>query len=549
MTTVGNKRSGAVMRRNGLLRHSVFEHPALPAGHRLRPHVPYRACALPKIVRHGATARGETAEGSRKMATAAATPKTDRPAGIELKGLETIVESERHGRARDLFWPWFGANVSVLGLSYGSFLLGFGISFAQATVVGLLGIAVSFLLCGLVALAGKRGSAPTMVLSRAAFGVRGNRLPSLLSWLLTVGWETALTSLAVLSTATVFTRLGAGGGVGTKIVALVVVAGLTVAAGVAGFTVIMRLQRLITVVTGVLTVVYVLLVLRHVDLPAVASLPSGSTGAVVGGLVFMMTGFGLGWVNAAADYSRYLPRGTRSGGVVGWTAFGSSLAPALLLIFGLLLAGSSTDLSTAIANDPIGALTTLLPTWFLVPFALVAVLGLVGGAVLDIYSSGLALLSAGVAIPRFAAAGVDGVLMVLGSIYVVFSAGDFLGPFQGFLITLGVPIAAWCGVMLADVALRRRDYAEGELYDVHGRYGDVRWLPITLVVVATVLGWGLVTNSLAGWLGWQGYLLGPLGGRDGAWAYANLGVLVALGVGFAGTLVGSRTAVRRQESR
>lgn len=470
-------------------------------------------------------------------------------AGIELNGLNTIDESERHGRPRDLFWPWFGANVSVLGISYGSFLLGFGISFVQATLVGVLGIVVSFLLCGFVALAGKRGSAPTMVLSRAAFGVRGNRLPSLLSWLLTVGWETVLTSLAVLSTATVFDRLGAGGGTGTKVVALVVVAALVVAAGIAGFGAIMALQRWITVITAVLTVVYVLLVLDDIDLAAVAELPAGATPAVVGGLVFMMTGFGLGWVNAAADYSRYLPRRSSSRGVVGWTTLGSSLAPVLLLVFGLLLAGSSTELSTGIASDPIGALTTLLPTWFLIPFALVAVLGLVGGAVLDIYSSGLALLSAGVRIPRFAAAAVDGVLMIAGAIYVVFVANDFLGPFQGFLITLGVPVAAWCGVMLADVALRRRDYDEPDLYDPRGRYGDVRWLPIGLVVLATVLGWGLVTNAAAGWLGWQGYLLGPLGGREGGWAFANLGVLLALLIGFLGTLLLSRGAVAAQESR
>ena len=71
---------------------------------------------------------------------------------------------------------------------------------------------VSFALCGVIALAGKRGSAPTMVLSRAAFGVRGNRLPAALSWLLTVGWETVLVVLATLATATVFTQLGWGGG-------------------------------------------------------------------------------------------------------------------------------------------------------------------------------------------------------------------------------------------------------------------------------------------------------------------------------------------------
>ena len=223
----------------------------------------------------------------------------------------------------------------------------------------------------------------------------------------------------------------------------------------------------------------------------------------------------------------------------------------MLLVFGLLLAGSSAELSDAIGQDPIGALAATLPTWFLVPFALVAVLGLVGGAVLDIYSSGLALLSLGLRIPRWSAALVDGVIMVLGTIYVVFVADDFLVPFQGFLYTLGVPVAAWAGVMLADVALRRRDYAEAELYDPAGRYGDVRWTAVALVAVATVLGWGLVTNSNAEILTWQGFLLGPLGlgGRDGAWAYANLGVLVALAVGFAGTLLLERSWIRAQEDR
>ncbi|WP_223691694.1 purine-cytosine permease family protein [Leifsonia poae] len=471
--------------------------------------------------------------------------------GVELNGLNTIHESERTGRARDLFWPWFGANVSVFGLSYGSFLLGFGISFWQATIVGVVGIVISFLLCGFIALAGKRGSAPTMVLSRAVFGVEGNRVPSVLSWLLTVGWETVLTALAVLATATVFTRLGWEGGVLTKIVALIVVAALIIAGGVVGFTLIMRMQKVITVVTGVLTVVYIVLVLGHIDLGAVAALPAGDLPHVIGGFVFMLTGFGLGWVNAAADYSRYLPRSTRSRGVVGWTTFGSSLAPVILFVFGVLLAGSSTKLSTAIAADPIGALASLLPTWFLVPFVIVAVLGLVGGAVLDIYSSGLALLSAGLRAPRYVAAGIDGVIMTAGAIFVVFFASDFLGPFQGFLITLGVPIAAWCGIFVADISLRRRDYAEKELYDRRGRYGSVRRLPISLIALGTALGWGLVTNTSAGWLAWQGYLLAPfgLGGRSGDWAYANLGVLVALVIGYLGTVLFGRASIRRQEER
>ncbi|HUL26492.1 MAG TPA: cytosine permease [Streptosporangiaceae bacterium] len=471
------------------------------------------------------------------------------PLQIEANGINVITDAERKGHPRDLFWPWFAANISVLGLSYGAFLLAFGISFWQAVIVGLAGIVISFLLCGFIAIAGKRGSAPTMVLSRAAFGVRGNKLPTVISWLLTVGWETILMILATLAIATVFGHLGWPSGTATKVVAMIVVVALTIFGGVMGFDLIMRMQTAITIVTGVLTIMFIILVAGKIHWSAVSALPGGSAEALIGGLVFMMTGFGLGWVNVAADYSRYLPRRSSSTGVAGWTTFGGAVAPVVLLIFGLLLAGSSKGLSTAIGADPIGALAVLLPTWFLIPFAIVAVLGLIGGAVLDIYSSGLALLSLGLRVPRYVAALIDGTVMTLGTIYVVFISGNFFGEFEGFLITLGVPIAAWCGVMLADIALRKRDYAEPELYDPAGRYGDVRWLQVGVVIVATVVGWGLVTNTFASWLSWQGYLLGPfgLGGKSGAWAYANLGVLVALVLGFVVTWLFGRSAVRAQE--
>ncbi|HEY2507219.1 MAG TPA: cytosine permease [Streptosporangiaceae bacterium] len=484
------------------------------------------------------------------VSAAAQAAASARPLQVEANGINVITDAERKGSPRELFWPWFAANVSVLGLSYGSFALGFGISFWQALAAGVIGIVASFLLCGFIAVAGKRGSAPTLVLSRAAFGVRGNKLAALISWVLTVGWETVLVILATLAVATVFQRLGVGGGTGTEVIALIVVVALTIFGGVMGFDLIMRLQTVITIVTGALTVVFIALVADKIHWHAVSAIGSGSPEKFIGALVFMMTGFGLGWVNCAADYSRYLPRRSSGRGVIGWTSFGSSIAPIFLLVFGLLLAGSSASLSKAIGGNPIGALTSLLPTWFLVPFVMVAVLGLVGGSVLDIYSSGLALLTLGVRIPRYAAALVDGTVMTAGTIYVVFFAKNFVGQFEGFLTTLGVPIAAWCGVMLADIALRRSDYAEADLYDRRGRYGDIRAIPVATVVVATAIGWGLVTNSAASWLTWQGYLLSPfgLGGKAGAWEFANLGVLVALGVGFVVVAAAGRPAVRVQES-
>src|SRR5437667_445713 len=293
---------------------------------------------------------------------------------VELNGINVISSGERKGSPRDLFWPWCAANIAVLGISYGSFFLGFGVSFWQATIAGLLGTVLSFLLVGLVALA-------------------------------------------------------------------------------------------------ILTVGYVLLTVGHINFSAVTSVPGGSPQAVLGTLIFAATGFGLGWVNSGADYSRYLPRNASSSAVVAWTTFGAAIAPVLLVVYGLLLAASDSKLNSAIASDPVGALTTLLPTWYLLLFALVAIGGLIGGAILDIYSSGLALLTLGLRIPRWTAAGLDGVIMIFGTIYVVWITSNFFFPFEGFLITLGVPIAAWCGVFLADLLLRKRDYAETELYDSCRRYG------------------------------------------------------------------------------
>ena len=482
------------------------------------------------------------------------TRERTRRLGVETTGIEIIDEAERTARPRDLFWPWFAANVSVFGISYAAFALAFGISFWQGVLVSVVGIVVSFLLCGVIAIAGKRGSAPTMVLSRAAFGVTGQKVPGVISWLTSIGWETFLAITATLATATIFRELGWGGGTGTKVVAALVTAALIVLASVAGYHVIMRLQSWLTWITGVVTVLYVAMTVDHISWSTVTAIPAGSTQSVIGALVLLMTGFGLGWINIAADWSRYQRRDASGSSIVAWNTVGGALAPVLLVLYGLLLAGSDPKLRDGISADPVGTLATILPTWVLVPFLVAAILALVSGAVLGIYSSGLTLLSLGVRIPRPSAALVDGVILTLGTIWVVFFAQDFLGPFQSFLITLGVPLAAWAGIMIGDIWLRRRDYDEEALFDPRGRYGAWDWTSIGLTVVASVLGWGLVVNTFAkdaSWNNWQGYLLGPLGlgGRDGAWAYANLGVLLAFVIGLVGTLVLRRATVRRQEGR
>jgi NCS1 family nucleobase:cation symporter-1 len=462
---------------------------------------------------------------------------------LELNGTNVIRESDRRGKASSLFWPWCGANVSLLALSYGSFFLGFGISFWQATIAAFLGTVLSFLLVGVSSLAGKKSNAPTMVISRATFGVKGNLIPGALSYLIFVGWETVLVSLATLATGTVFIRLGGIEHNVAMVIGFVIAVSLTVSAGVLGFEAIMKLQRYITSITVVATLIYIVLTISKVDWNVISSMKNGNSQAFIGALIFGATGIGLGWVNSAADYSRYLPRTVSNSSVVFWTVFGASIVPIILVTYGAALSGSSEELAGAIATDPIGALTTILPTWYLITFALVAILGLVGGAILDLYSSGMTLISIGLPVKRHIAASIDSVLMLIGTIYFVWVADDFFFPFQGLLITLGVPVATWSAIFVTDV-LMRKSYDEADLYRTDGIYRSWNFGSIAVMAVGTVVGWGFVTNSFASWLSWQGYFLGVLGGKEGSWAYANLGIFFALIIGFVGYFFVARKRIR-----
>ena len=101
---------------------------------------------------------------------------------------------------------------------------------------------------------------------------------------------------------------------------------------------------------------------------------------------------------------------------------------------------------------------------------------------------------------------------------------------------------------VADVVLRKKAYSEKDLFESNGIYGSVNKGSIFLMGVGSIIGWGFVTNTFAPWLEWQGYLLRFIGGKDGAWAYSNLGVIFALLIGFCGHIILSARKIKAQES-
>ncbi|MFI9559680.1 purine-cytosine permease family protein [Nonomuraea endophytica] len=444
---------------------------------------------------------------------------------VERNGINAVPEEERHGKPFDLVWPWAAANLSLFGIAFGVYIVGLGLGVVPAIAAGALGYLLSFGLVGLVAIGGARSGVPTMTLGRATFGVQGNKLPALLSYVSNVGWETVLVTLSAQGGAAILTRLAPGLGQTSALAICFVVAALvTIAVGVYGHAMIMSVQKYLTYAFIVLTVVYMALMLPKLGV----SLPStGGPGAWAGGVIFAMTLLGLGWVNCGADYSRYLPARSKGSAITLWTTLGGALPPMVLLVFGVLLAGGDPKLAGAAAADPVGALAAALPTWFLLPYLLAAIGGFLAGAIMDIYSSGLSMLALGVPVKRHLAVLFDGVLMILGGYYLLFVSGNFLATFQAFLSIIGVVMAAWVAVFLVDMWRRGSRYDEGLL-----RAGGpaFNWPGLIALVAASVTGLGLITSADPNIANVVGFLMSEEM-RAGTFGAANVGVVVALVLG------------------
>ena len=436
---------------------------------------------------------------------------------LELNGTNVIDESERGGKASSLFWPWCGANVSLLALSYGSFFLGFGISFWQATLAALLGTVLSFLLVGFSSLAGKKSNAPTMVLARATFGVKGAVIPGLLSYLVFVGWEIVLMSLATLATGTVFMRLGNLDQNTAMAIGFAIAIALTVSAGVLGFAVIMRIQRILTIVTLVMTGVYISLTFDEVNWSAITSLPSGNAQGFIGAIIFGATGIGLGWVNAAADYSRYLPSQTSSLKTFFAAGAGSVVGAQVAMILGVFAAAMSNgqfaghEVAYIVGLGGTGATAALL--YFSIAFGKVTI------STLNSYGSFMCIATI--------ISGFRGhlqvsrlqrlvfVLVIVGAATLMALLGQhsFLGAFKSFILFLLAFFTPWSAINLVDYyCITRERYDVTALADPDGRYGRWNLLGISVYVFGVLVQLPFISTKF-----YTGPLVAALGDVDISW--------------------------------
>jgi nucleobase:cation symporter-1, NCS1 family len=455
-----------------------------------------------------------TAPGGAVPRAAAGEPSI---ASIEQRGIEHVPHDSRWGVPSSLFWMWAGAVWNVEFVVYGALaVVVFGLSFAQAVLVVLVGN-LFYVLTGLASLQGPQAGTTTFAISRAAFGPRGNKMPSFFNWVTQVGFEVEGIALIVFAAILLTSKAGFSAGTLAKVVFIVVAVAIQAVLPLLGHAAVLRVLKWLAIPFVVLFAVMAALTTSKVNLHVPAH--GASWGSLTIFLALVISAGGLGWTENANDYSRYLPRATDKKRIVLAVALGGAIPSALLEILGAAVA---TGVPSATS---VNGLISGFTGWFVVPYLIFAILQLFAINTLDLYSSGVTLQSLVPRLKRLHCVAIDTVICGALAAYAVFSA-DFFRLLTDFILFIILWLGPWCAIYLVDSYLRRNRYDHDALLDERrGRYfrnGGFHWPAI----IAQVLGMVVAALWLNAYSPYVGFLASRYGGPFGSDFSVFLGLIV-----------------------
>ncbi|MGW5427329.1 purine-cytosine permease family protein [Streptomyces sp. NPDC004059] len=431
----------------------------------------------------------------------------ERAGGIEAHGIDHIPDSERRGRPRELFSVWAAANVNYLSLVVGGALVLMGLSLWQAMAVIVAGN-LFWLLTGLLAIPGPAAGAPSEVITRAMYGVLGNRVNNAVTgWMISVCYFALNLAAAATAAFSLVARTGLPVNTGVKALVVVLVAAVTLAISVWGHAAIIRLYVPITLALTAVFAVVGFVVVRHTDFGYVPDRPLTGTAlwATLSAGVALIASGPLSYTTSA-DFSRYLPRTASATAVAGWTAFGGFLSSVLVCGIGAF-AATAVDM-----NDPESSLQRLLPGWFRPLFLLALVLGTVALNALTAYSAGLALQAVGLRIRRSRSVLVDGTVSVALTLYALL-VSDFLDTVGNVLQLTVVLLGPSTAVYATDILLRRNRY-DGLALGDESRTSPFWYAGGFNPAGALALGAGVAASAVCVDTAYTGPVAAALGGVD-----------------------------------
>ncbi|GAA1405687.1 nitrate reductase [Glutamicibacter uratoxydans] len=432
---------------------------------------------------------------------------------LEVRGIEFIAKENRHGKPRELFAVWAAPNISVLSFTMGATLtMVLGLEIWQSIAV-ILASSLLWILPGIVAISGPSAGTSGSVITRAVYGIRGNRF--IIAF---YGWFVSGVFLALNWVASTFMgaellrRFGLGNETLGKALVTVAVSAVTVLVAVYGHALILRSYTVVTVALLVIFVVVTAYILPHVDMGFSQPEPLAGTDLWISlSIAFaILSSTPMSYSNSA-DLARYLPHDTQPWRIVAATALGGAVPGFIFTTVGALL-------GTALSADAVDigidfALMDMLPQWLGILLVAGVVLNTVALNGMTTYSASMVFQSIGVPIKRIPSAILIGVLGTVFTFVLAMSTSLIaaVNLMLQFLLIISVPTMA---VYVADILLRRNRYDSMQLFEQFpsGKYWFAKGFSIA--GIGAVLCGGIATTLFLSTDIWMGPLAVLLGGID-----------------------------------
>jgi len=417
---------------------------------------------------------------------------------IEQHTIYQIPLDERHGKARQLFTLWFGANLNVLTVVTGALATTiFHQSFLSGVLAILVGNLIGTIFMALHAAQGPRLGVPQMVQSRGQFGAKGAGFVVALVAFMYAGYAGTAFVTGGQSLRFILPGLNAQA-------AIIAIASISLAGAIYGHDLIHFTTRMMTYVSGSALLLAFIWLLFVTPVPS-AFLTQGSFSAVG---FFKMVSMGalwqLGYAPYVSDYSRYLPpdSGPRQ---AFWACYwGTALGGVLPMILGAMIGPAVTEgnVITAIAQLT-GPRVSFVVTLLLAPGVAVAgAICLYGGA-LAIITLGHTL-APGWRITHRARIAIASGIFLLALLISIAGASNFLSLYSQFNELLLYLLVPWTAVNLIDYYLiRYGDYhvpsffaADGGIYGHYNATALASYL-VGIVVQIPFIAAGFYTGPLA----------------------------------------------------
>jgi len=391
---------------------------------------------------------------------------------VEPGGAEMVPPRDRHGTPVQLLWTWLSPNLEFATVFLGVLAIEVGLSFAQAVAAIVLGTGLGALSHGVLSARGPAFGVPQMVLSRIAFGWRGNVLPAGLNAVVAgIGWV-AVNSVSGALALNALTSM-------PKWLCLLIVVVLQIVIAFFGHNLVQAFERYALPFLALVFIAAVISTFAQADLGAAEG--GGGVGSflIIVGATF---GYAAGWNPYAADYTRYLPEtvsARRTGVFAGLGVFLSCVVLQIAGAASMTIAGGDSDNPTTAFTDHLGG--------FLGGLTLLAItLGAISANAINIYSGALSFTALGFRLPLRAARAITALgFGVIGLVLAWFGLDDAGASYENFLLVISYWIGPFLGVYFADWVLRRGHRVDGFLFDV--RHNPVAgWVAMAVGIVVSV---------------------------------------------------------------